>query len=299
MADGSAQLDSLVPAQIAERAEAIGAQKCRLPFAKLLVLGVLAGAFISLGAVFSTTVAAGGGLPFGLQRILVGLAFCLGLVLVVAAGAELFTGNNLIVMAWARRRVSTKALLRNWAIVYLGNAIGALGTVALVLLAKHHEMADGAVGEAALRIGVAKVQLGFLQALALGVLCNALVCLAVWVAMSARTLSGKILAVIFPVTAFVAMGFEHSIANLYFVPYAVLLDTIDPSFVAGSGVDTAGLAWGAFLLKNLLPVTLGNILGGAGLVALVYWFVYLRDLPPVDAEASGAGAGSEPGAPGA
>lgn len=271
-------VDSLLPPEIAEKAEVLGAAKCRMPAAKLLVLGILAGAFIALGAVFATTVAAGSGaLPYGLARLLIGAVFSLGLILVVVGGAELFTGNNLIVMAWANRAVTTHSLLRNWIIVYVGNTIGALGTVALMLMARQHEFGGGQVGAAAIGTAVHKVHLGFLQAVALGILCNALVCLAVWLALGARTTLGKISAIVFPITAFVAAGFEHSIANLYFVPYALGIDAMDPAFVSGTGIDTAGLTWGAFLMDNLLPVTIGNIIGGGALVAVVYWFVYLRE----------------------
>ncbi len=289
MSDRPAPIDCLMPPEIAARAEDIGAKKCGLPFWTLLVLGILAGAFIALGAVFSTTIAADADMAahsFGLHRLLIGFAFCLGLILVVTGGAELFTGNNLIVMAWARRRVTTRGLLRNWGIVYLGNAIGAIVTAALVLLAKHHEMNHGMVGDAALRIGIAKVGYTFVQAIALGILCNALVCLAVWIAMGARTIMGRITAIIFPITAFVAAGFEHSVANMYFVPYAMGLNYVYPeAAMAAMGRASAEPAvWeltvDAFLVNNLLPVTIGNIIGGAVLVAAVYWFVYLKDREP-------------------
>ena len=274
-------VDALMPQEMAEKAEAIGVRKAALAFWPLLALSVLAGAFIALGAMFSTTTAAGSSvLPYGVARLLIGLTFCVGLILVVVAGAELFTGNNLIVMAWASRKVSTLALLRNWVIVYIGNFIGSLGTAGLVFLAKQYASGSGSVGESALKIAVTKLHYGFIQAVALGILCNALVCLTVWLTFSARSTAGKILAIIFPITAFVAASFEHSVANMYFVPYALFIKAFDPAFVSGladKAPDLSGLTWGAFFLKNLLPVTLGNIIGGAGLVALIYWFVYLRD----------------------
>lgn len=255
---------------MAAKAEAVGVAKARLPTLTLLVLAVLAGAFIALGAIFFTTVTTGATGPwFGWPRLVGGLAFCLGLILVVVAGAELFTGNNLIVMAWARRRVGTAALLRNWAIVYVGNFVGALGTLALVLLARQHEFIHGEVGERAVAIAAHKCNLGFGQAVALGVLCNALVCLAVWLCFSARTTTDKILAIVFPITAFVACGFEHSVANMYFVPAGILI-------ADAAGIAAEGLTWGRFFLHNLLPVTLGNILGGSVLVGAVYWLAYLR-----------------------
>ena len=269
--------DALVPAQVARRAEAVGVQKAALPILSTLALGVLAGAFISLGAIISTTVAtaAGSTLHYGLTRLLSGLIFSLGLILVVLAGAELFTGNNLIVMAWASRRISTGALLRNWGLVYLGNAIGAVATALLLYISGQYRFAAGEIGATALAIAQHKVQLDFLQALALGVLCNALVCLAVWLTLGARSTTDKILAIIFPITTFVAAGFEHSIANLYFIPIAQFIQSWDPAFVASLGVNVSSISI-ADLLNNLIPVTIGNIIGGALLVAVVYWLIYLR-----------------------
>jgi formate transporter len=271
------RMDALLPHEMAVKAEAIGVRKAAMPFLTMFALAILAGAFIGLAAMFATTTAAGTApLPYGLARLLIGLVFCLGLILVVVAGAELFTGNNLIVMAWASRKISTWALLRNWLIVYLGNFVGSLGTAILVFLSKQYTVGSGSVGEAALKIAVGKVDLGFVQALALGILCNGLVCLAVWLTFSARSVTDKILAIVFPITAFVAAGFEHSIANMYFVPFALLIKAFDPVYVLAHKVDLSNLTWGSFFLKNLLPVTLGNILGGSVLVAAIYWFIYLR-----------------------
>ncbi|MBI3159109.1 MAG: formate transporter FocA [Chloroflexi bacterium] len=269
---------------MALKAEAIGVAKATMGYRRLLALGILAGAFIALGAVFATTVAAGSdGLAYGVGRLLVGLSFCLGLILVVVGGAELFTGNNLIVMAWASRRISTRLLLRNWMWVYLGNFIGSLGTALLVFLGGQYTFGGGAVGATALNIARAKVGLGFVEALMLGILCNALVCLAVWLTMSARTTTDKILSVLFPITAFVAAGFEHSVANMYFIPIGILIRRYAPAaFWGAAGVNPAdygALTWGAFLLDNLLPVTIGNIIGGTALVGAVYWAVYLRKRP--------------------
>ena len=270
-------LDALLPQEMAEKAEAAGVRKAALPVLSMFALALMSGAFVALGANFSTTtLAATSSLPYGLARLLFGLTFCLGLILVVVAGAELFTGNNLIVMAWAGRKISTWALLHNWLIVYFGNFVGSLGTAGLVFLARQYTAGSGSVGEVALKIAIGKVNLGFLQALALGVLCNGLVCLAVWMTYSARSVADKILAVIFPITAFAAAGFEHSVANMYFIPYALLIKTFDSAFAAAHNIDLSSLTWGSFLLKNLLPVTLGNILGGSVLVAGMYWFIYLR-----------------------
>ncbi|MEN6409109.1 MAG: formate/nitrite transporter family protein [Anaerolineaceae bacterium] len=271
--------DALVPAAIAQRAETVGIRKAQTPTFQLFVLSILAGAFIAMGAVFATTVSAGtsGALPYGVTRFLMGLAFCLGLTLVVLAGAELFTGNNLIIMAWANKKITTGALLRNWGIVYLGNFVGSIATALLMIASKQYAFGAGAVGKVALGTAVAKVNLGFGQAIALGIFCNALVCLAVWLCYGAHSTVDKIVAIILPITAFVAAGFEHSVANMYYIPFGLFLKALDPAFVATTEVATDSLTWGSFLLKNLLPVTIGNIIGGAFLVVIVYWSVYLKD----------------------
>jgi formate transporter len=271
-------LDALPPAEVARKAENVGATKAAMATFEVFVLSVLAGSFIALGAIFSTTVVAGGAeLPYGVVRLLAGLVFSLGLILVVIAGAELFTGNNLIVMAWASRRVATTQLLANWGVVFAGNFVGALATAMLVYVSKQYEFGAGSVGSAMLAIGVAKTSLGFGQAIALGMLCNALVCLAVWLTYGAHTTTDKILAIVPPIAAFVAAGFEHSVANMYFIPIALLVKT-DDAFVASlePQQDLSGLTVQSFLVDNLLPVTIGNILGGAVMVGAVYWLVYLR-----------------------
>lgn len=272
------RIDALLPAEMAARAEYIGMRKAEASTLTMFSLAVLAGAFIALGAVFATTTAAGtsAAWPFGVAKLLVGLVFCLGLILVIVGGAELFTGNNLIVMAWASGKVTTAALLRNWVIVYLGNFVGSVFTAVMVFISKQYLFGGGAIGTTALNIANGKVHLGFVQAIALGVLCNALVCLAVWLTFSARSTVDKIAAIIFPITAFVAAGFEHSIANMYFVPVALLIKDFDPIFTGTTSLDVSGLTWGNFFLNNLLPVTIGNIIGGSLLVAIVYWSVFLR-----------------------
>jgi formate/nitrite transporter len=272
-------VDALLPPAMARRAEELGAAKASMDAVRLFTLAVLAGAFIALGAIFATVALSGAaGAPWGATRVLAGLVFSVGLILVVVGGAELFTGNTLIVMAWAGGRVGTPAVLRSWVIVYAGNFVGALGVALLACVARLHEGGDGAVGTAALGIAAGKLRLAFLQAVALGVLCNVLVCLAVWLSYSARSTADRVVAVVPPIAAFVAAGFEHSVANMYFVPFALLLRLFDPAFVTARGVDVDTLTWPAFLIHNLLPVTLGNMIGGAVLVGLVYWFVYLR--PP-------------------
>jgi formate/nitrite transporter len=267
---------------MAARAETIGAAKATLPLLNLVALGVLAGAFIALGANFFTTATTSTELGYGPTRLLGGVAFSLGLILVVIAGAELFTGNNLMVMAWAARRVSTGALLRAWALVYAGNFIGAVATAAIVALSGQWRFAGHDVGANAVRIANAKVNLDFAEAFFLGVLCNALVCLAIWLTYSARSNLDKALAVVFPITAFVASGYEHSIANMYFIPLGLLLKSEDAVMAAGGfgPSDLSNLDVANFLLANLLPVTAGNVVGGGIMVGAVYWFIYRRHTPP-------------------
>jgi formate transporter len=287
------RIDALLPAEMAKRAEYVGVRKSETPFITVLALSILAGAFIALGAIFATVVLSGGvtikdaqgavayttALPFGINRLLAGLVFSLGLVLVVVGGAELFTGNNLIVMAWASGKVTSQALLRNWGIVYLGNFLGSIGTAALVFISKEWMFGSTAIGVTALNIAKAKVELGFVQAIALGILCNALVCMAVWMTFSARSTMDKIAAIILPISAFVAAGFEHSIANMYFIPIALFIKSFaGEDFWTAAGktpADYASITWLSFI-NNLIPVTIGNIIGGALLVAAVYWMVFLR-----------------------
>jgi formate/nitrite transporter len=244
------------------------------------VLGIVAGAFIALGAVLSTVVGTESTLGVGPTRLLAGLAFCLGLILVVVAGAELFTGNNLVVMSWVSKHITLSQLLRNWGLVYVGNAVGALSIVMLVYLADWWKLSDNSVGATALSIAASKTSLSFGVAFFRGILANALVCLAVWLATAGRSLTDKVLAIAFPVTAFVAAGFEHSIANMYFIPIGLLLSgetaVVDRAALPSerlASLDTSGL------ITNLGAATLGNIVGGAVLVGLVYWFVYLRPRP--------------------
>ena len=274
-------IDALLPVEIARKAEAIGAQKARTDIASLTVLAILAGAFIGIGAMFATTVLAGadGVVPFGLSRLIAGLVFCLGLILIVVGGAELFTGNMLMVMALAAHKIALTEMLRAWAIVYVGNFVGAFGTAVLVLLSGQYLSGDGSVATVALSLAVAKVALPFDRALFLGILCNVLVCLAVWLSIGARSTGDKVLAVLFPVSAFVAAGFEHSVANMYLVPLGLLIKAWAPASlwaqIAIPSGDLAALTWSGFLW-NLVPVTLGNLIGGGVLVGGVYWFVYLR-----------------------
>ncbi|MFO1150719.1 MAG: formate transporter FocA [Alsobacter sp.] len=275
----------LLPPAMALKAEEAGARKAAIDPLALFVLAVLAGAFIAFGAIFATTVGAGtAALPYGVARLLTGLVFSLGLILVIVGGAELFTGNTLVVMAWASRKVTTTQLLANWVVAFAGNTVGAVATAALVFLSGQYAFGNGAIGLNALGIAEAKLSLGWGQAFALGILCNTLVCLAVWMCYGARTSADRILTIVPPISAFVAAGFEHSIANLYFVPVALFIQAGAPdtfwSAIGRTSTDFPHLGWPAFLSGNLLPVTLGNVLGGSVFVAIVYWFVYLRGVRP-------------------
>ena len=255
--------DAHPPRDIARKVENLGVIKARSDTITVLVLAILAGAFISLGALFFTVVITDPGFGWGVNRLLGGIAFCLGLILVVVAGAELFTSNNLVAMAWASGLIGTRDIARNWLIVYVGNVIGCLATVLLVLWGDIASLGSGAVGETALNIARAKADLSLMEAFARGVLCNALVCLAIWLAMGGRSVTDKILAILFPIAAFVTVGFEHSIANWFFLPYGVALDANGTVLVSG-------------VLRNLASVSAGNIVGGTLLVAGVYWVAYLR-----------------------
>jgi len=254
--------DAYTPAKITEHVEAVGVSKAELAIVPTFVLALLAGAFIAFGAMLFTLIITGSDLGFGPTRLLGGIGFSLGLILVVVAGAELFTGNNLIVMAWADGKVSTFQLMRNWTIVFIGNLIGGFAMAVMADLSGAFSMNVGAVGATAIAIAEAKVALPPLEAFVRGILCNALVCLAVWLCFAAHSVTDKILAIVFPIAAFVALGFEHSIANAYLIP---------AGYLAGAdSVDLTGF------IANMIPVTVGNIVGGSVGVALVYWVVYGR-----------------------
>ncbi len=272
--------DALVPAEMALKAAETGVKKTGLDLLRMFLLAILAGAFIAMGAIFATTVSAGAStLPYGIARLLAGITFTLGLILVVVSGSELFTGNSLIIIAFANRRISLGALLRNWGVVYLGNFAGALLTAYLLFVSRQYTFGAGSIGLAALNTGEAKTSLAFGQAVVLGIFCNALVCMAVWMCYSARSTIDKILAIIPPISAFVAAGFEHSIANMYFIPIALFIKNMGTSAffeaIKKTPADFTHLTWGNFFLVNLLPVTIGNIIGGVVMVGLVYWFIYL------------------------
>lgn len=251
-------IDAYQPKEIAIRIENAGMTKASAGALQLFVLANLAGAFIAFGAIVFTVAITGSELGFGPTKLLGGLAFCLGLVLVIVGGAELFTGNNLIVMAWADGKVSTRALMRNWVIVFAGNAVGAIGTAFVVHFSG---VLSGPVGATAEAIAAAKIAIPAGEAFFRGILCNALVCLAVWLCFAARSVTDKVLAIVFPISAFVAAGFEHCVANLYLIPVGML---------------TGGFWDGPGVIANIVPVTLGNVIGGSVFVGLVYYVVYIR-----------------------
>jgi len=262
--------DAFSPTEIAAKVESIGVAKARLPLLPMLMLGILAGAFIGLGAMYYVIVRSDPTLGFAARQVLGGVTFSLGLLLVVVAGAELFTGNNLLAMAWADGKISTREVLRNWAIVCCGNFIGAAGLAVLVYLSGHTAMNDGAVAAQYVSIATTKQAVPFVAAFFRGVLCNVLVCMAVWMALAGRSVVDKAVAIVFPISAFVAAGFEHSIANMYFFPLAMLLQTFD-----NVGATAPAVTW-LGLIGNLMPVILGNIMGGSVLVGLVYHVIYRR-----------------------
>lgn len=288
MAEGIDQItvsvDSHLPAVVAARAEDIGAKKGNLDFVSMFMLAILAGAFVALGAIFYTTVVTGisDKVGFGITKFVGGLAFTLGLILVIVAGAELFTGNNLLVMATASRKLPVSRLLWNWLVLYIGNFVGSILTAMLLFYTLNYTMADGEVGVTALKIANAKCDLDFGVALIRGVYCNALVCLAVWLTFSCRTTGDKIMAVMLPVAAFVACGFEHSVANMYFIPTGIFIKSwASADFWTAIGQTAeaySNISWANFL-RNLVPVTIGNLIGGVAFVGVVYWIIHLRKKP--------------------
>jgi len=258
--------DAFSPAQIADRVNDLGVAKARLPLLPLVMLGLLAGVFIGLGALFFVIVQSDPSLGFAAKRVLGGIVFSLGLLLVIVAGAELFTGNNLLAMAWAEGKSTSAEVLKNWVVICGANFVGAAGLAAVVVLSGHTEMNGGAVREAYVQIGAHKAALPPMKAFFSGVLCNVLVCMAVWMSLAGRSVVDKLAAIILPIAAFVAAGFEHSVANMYLIPLAMMLES-------GAIRD-----WG--LARNLIPVIAGNLVGGSVLVALVYRVIYLRPKRP-------------------
>jgi formate/nitrite transporter len=257
--------DAYSPAQIAQRVNDLGVAKTRIPLLSQAMLGMLAGAFIGLGALYFVIVQSDASLGFAAKRVAGGMVFSLGLLLVVVAGAELFTGNNLLAMAWADRKVSTAEVLRNWIIICLSNFAGAVGLALIVFLSGHPAMNGGAVRDTYIAIATAKTSQPMLSLFFSGILCNVLVCMAVWMTLAGRSVVDKLAAVLLPISAFVAAGFEHSVANMYLIPMGMLLKA-----AAGSTLPLSGL------LHNLVPVIAGNLVGGSVMVALVYYVIYVR-----------------------
>ncbi len=274
-------IDAYSPPQIANRIDKVALVKAKLTFAQTFLLGILAGAYIGIGAQFATFVSSDSTLHFGLTSLITGIVFSLGLMLVVVGGAELFTGNCLIIMGYVSKRVTTRQMLNNWTVSYAGNLLGSLTMVCWISQAHQWEFFQNMVGAKALLVAHTKVNLPFTTALARGVLCNSMVCLAVWLCFSGRSVADKILSIVFPIGGFVASGFEHCVANMYFIPMGITLKK-HPEVIAaaekmaGKTLDLSQLTWKGFFINNLFPVTLGNIVGGVILVGVVFWFVYLR-----------------------
>jgi len=271
----------LLPAAMAKVAEDAGIYKAtKHPFTTFF-LAINAGVFISIAFVFYITATTGSGtMPYGIARLIGGVCFSLGLMLVVVCGADLFTSTVLIVVAKASGRISWGQLARNWINVYAGNLAGALFFVALMWFAGQHMVANSAWGLNVLQTADHKMHHTFIEAVCLGTLANLLVCLAVWMSYSGRTLTDKLVVMILPVGMFVASGFEHSIANMFLIPYAIVIrDFATPEFWQAAGATAAqfpSLTVSHFILDNLIPVTIGNIIGGGLLVGLTYWVIYLR-----------------------
>jgi formate transporter len=274
-------IDAYAPAQMAVRVEKAGIAKSNRDFFSTFTLAVMAGVFIGLGAAFFTFVIHDSTLSVGLTKLIGGFVFSLGLILAIITGAELFTGNNLIVMAFISRKITLEGLLRNWGIVFISNFVGALIVVFLMFLSGQWTAGGGTVGVTVLMIANGKVNLTFIEAVSKGILCNILVCLAVYLCFSGRSVTDKILAILFPITAFVALGFEHSVANMYFIPAGLLLKNSPQVLAAAQEIlggipDLSNLTMYGFLVNNLLPVTIGNIIGGTFFVGIVHWFLFLR-----------------------
>lgn len=267
-------LDAYAPAEIQDKVEKLGVKKARMPALASAALAVVAGGSIGLGALFFGIVLADPTLGFAAQRLLGGLVFTLGLALVMIGGAELFTGNCLIVMAWANRQLSTGEVLRNWTIIWLGNLLGALGLVFLVYMAHTAALNNDGFGNGLIKLAVGKVAPDAVTIFFKGVLCNILVCLAVWLSYAGRSVTDKLFGMVLPVTAFIAAGFEHCVANMFILPYAWVL--VETGHVP-EGVDVSVLTLGA-IIHNIVPATLGNIVGGSVFVGGIYWLVYRKAL---------------------
>lgn len=266
--------DAYSPAEIQDKVEKLGVKKAHMPFLPELVLAIVAGGSIGLGGMFFAIVLGDPSLGYAAQRLLGGVVFTLGLGLVMIAGAELFTGNCLIVMAWANRQVSTGEVLKNWTIVWFGNLIGALGLVFLLWMCHFPDLNNGNVGLGLLKLAISKMSPDAVTIFFKGVMCNILVCLGVWLAYAGRSVADKMAGMVFPVAAFIAAGFEHCIANMLFLPMAWLMVLTGH---VPAGVDVSVITF-ANIVHNLIPATLGNIVGGGGFVGAIYWLIYRKGL---------------------
>ena len=274
-------LEDNPPKTIAETvASTVGVGKTTSPWMTVFILGILAGAYIGFGGLLSTSVTfdMGPALGLGFKKFLAGSVFSVGLILVVIAGAELFTGNNLMISSVMTKDIGFGAMVKRWGLVYLANFIGSIVLALIFYLSGLWKTGSGAMGAAAVGVAYGKVNLGFMEALIRAIGCNWLVCLAVWMALAARQVISKIWAIYFPIMAFVAIGFEHCVANMYFIPAGIFLHHW-AGIPGPAAFDPASLGWGSFLWRNLLPVTIGNIIGGAVFVGMSYWSAYLRATP--------------------
>lgn len=274
------QTNFLSPKEIADKWVETGANKCRFPVSKMFVLAVLAGAYIAFGAQLFLLVGSDTTMGFGFSKFLSASVFTVGLMLVVIGGAELFTGNNLIIISVLQKKASWGDLLKNWLVVYIGNFVGALIVALFLFWAGTWSLNSNLVGANALKVAASKTSFTFVQAFFRGILCNWLVCLAVWLATASKDVVGKLFGIYFPIMAFVASGFEHSVANMFFIPYGMLLKNI-PAVITATGKTVSSFAnvnVGTLFTKNLIPVTLGNIVGGAIFVGFIYWYVYLSNV---------------------
>lgn len=275
------KIDELLPHQITEKADEIAYSKATKAFLSAFYLAITAGMFISLAFVFYITVTTGTqDMPWGITKLVGGLAFSMGLLLVVVVGGELFTSSTLTLIAKASHRITTARMLKNWAVVYFGNYIGATFLVFLIFFAGLYNADNGQWGLNALQIAQHKLHHSFTEAVALGILCNIMVCLAIWMAFGARTITDKMFAVLLPVAMFVASGFEHSIANMFMIPTGIMIQYFAPiefwSSIGKSPSDFADINSMNFIFNNLIPVTIGNIIGGGVIVGLMHWMIYLR-----------------------
>jgi formate/nitrite transporter len=265
------------PKDVAAKMCETGVGKCKLPILKMFILAILAGVYIAFGAQLFLLVGSDSTLGFGFTRFLSASVFTVGLMMVVVGGAELFTGNNLVLIAALDKKVTWGELLKNWVVVYIGNFVGSIILAAFLFWGGTWSLNGNLVGANALKVALSKTSLTFAQAFFRGILCNWLVCMAVWMAMASKDVIGKLFAIYFPIMAFVASGFEHSVANMFFIPYGIFLKS-NPKVLEVAGktlADLANLNWGTLFTVNLIPVTLGNLVGGAIFVGAVYWYVYL------------------------